>query len=432
MLLASLALTLAALVVAGLSIGFILQRFVRAQLDGRLDERVGSLASDLGPGSRLALARDPEVPPFDRPGSGWYWQARRGTETLRSASLGGRDLTLPPERSRGPREPGRIRPVDLEGPWNDTLVARALVLPGEPPVTILVTAPARALRGPVVEALWTLVACLGLLGLLLAAGSWLQVWLGLRPLAVLRAELAAVRVGRAGRLSGGHPDEIRPLVEEMNALIDQNEANLEAARAHVANLAHGLKTPLATLTLALSARGESSGELSGLVSAMDRRVQHHLRRARSAARAGPARTRAPVADHAHDLRAAMLRLHADKAIIITVDVAAGLGVACDPQDLDEMLGNVIENACRHCVGVVQLSAKAEGQAVRIVVEDDGPGLEPDQIEAVLQRGRRLDESTPGYGFGLPIATELAGLYGGSLDIARANLGGLRVTLLLPS
>ena len=431
LLLASLALTLAALVTAGASIGFILHRFVRGQVDGRLDERVLALAAGLDAGGRLALRRELDPPPFDRPRSGWYWQVRRGDETLRSASLQARDLAMP-DRPRGPREPGRIRPADVEGPWGDALVARVLVLPGEPPVTILASAPAAALRGPVVEALWTLAACLGLIGALLAAGAWLQVGLGLRPLARLRDDLAAVRAGRAARLSGGHPDEVRPLVEEMNALIDQNAAGLAVARAHVANLAHGLKTPLATLSLALSNRGEADGTLGGLVSAMDRRVQHHLRRARSAAGAGPVRARAPLAAHLADLRAVMLRLHADKTITMTIAVPTDLGVACDPQDLDEMLGNVIENACRWCAGAVRVSAAAEGQEIRVVVEDDGPGLEPAQIEAVLQRGRRLDESTPGHGFGLPIATELAGLYGGRLELAHAGLGGLRVALVLPA
>lgn len=431
LLLASLVLTLAALVAAGVSIGFLLHRFVRGQIDGRLDERVLALASDLDAAGRLTLRRDRDPPPFDRPRSGWYWQARRGGETLRSGSLQGRDLAVP-DRPGGPREPGRIRPVDAEGPWGDALVARVLVVPGEPPVTILASAPAAALRRPVVEALWSLTACLGLIGALLAAGAWLQVALGLRPLTRLRDELVAVRAGRAARLSGNQPDEVRPLVEEMNALIDQNAASLEAARAHVANLAHGLKTPLATLSLALSSRGETRGELAGLVSAMDRRVQHHLRRARSAAVAGPARARAPLAAHVEDLRALMLRLHADKAIAMDVEIPAGLGVACDPQDLDEMLGNVIENACRWCAGAVRVSAAAQRQEVRVFVEDDGPGLDPAQIEAVLQRGRRLDESTPGHGFGLPITGELAGLYGGRLDLAHADLGGLRVVLVLPA
>jgi len=430
LLLAALALTLVALVAAGVAIGLILHRFVRGQVDGRLDERVLALASDIRPGPRLALRRDLDVPPFDRPRSGWYWQVTRGDETLRSASLQGRDLA-PPERRPRPRDPGSIRPADMEGPWGEPLVARVLAIPGEPATTILASAPVAALRGPVTEALGTLALCLGLLGAFLAAGAWLQVGLGLRPLARLRDDLAAVRAGRAARLSGGHPDEVRPLVEEMNALIDQNAASLEAARAHVANLAHGLKTPLATLSLALANRGEAGGELASLVSGMDRRVQHHLRRARSAAGAGPARARAPLAAHVADLRAAMLRLHADKTIAMDVGIPAGLGVACDPQDLDEMLGNPIENACRWCAGEVRVAAAAEGPEVRIVVEDDGPGLDPAQIAKVLQRGRRLDESTPGHGFGLPIATELAGLYGGRLDLARAGLGGLRVTLVLP-
>lgn len=431
LLLVSLALTLTALVAAGGAVGFILHRFVRGQLDGRLDERVVALAADLRTGESLGHSRTGEAPPFDRPRSGWYWQVRRGNDTLRSASLAGRELATPP-RGKESGDPNRIEPADGTGPWDDALVMRMRVLPGDPPTTILVSAPVAALRGPIGEALATLALCLGLLGLLLAGGAWLQVHLGLRPLARLRDELAAVRAGKAERLPAGQAAEVRPLTLEINALLDQNAAGLEAARAHVANLAHGLKTPLATLALALANRGEADGELGRLVDGMDRRVRHHLRRARSAAKAGPVRARAVLFPHVHDLRTALLRIHADKAMTIRTDVPTGLSAACDPQDLDEMLGNIVENACRWCRSQVRVSAASRGQEVVIIVDDDGPGLAVGEIADVLQRGRRLDESTPGHGFGLPISVELAELYGGKLELGRADLGGLSVTLTLPA
>ncbi len=428
-----------AVVAAGLSIGFVLHRFVRGQLDGRLDDRLLSLVSDLrgGPGA-LSLGRDRDGPPFDRPGSGWYWQIRRGDAVLGSASLDGRRLAVPalPARRRDPDAPA---PADGTGPWGEGLILRVLTVPGPaggPPTVFAAAAPEAALRGPVWEALRTLALCLAVIGAFLFAGVVLQVRLGLRPLRGLRDQLARVRAGRLDRLPGRQPAEIRPLVAEMNALLDQNAAQLEHARGHVANLAHGLKTPLATLAMALAEPGaDRDGSLAPLVEGMDRRIRHHLRRARAAALGGPARARVDLAAHVADLRLALIRIHAGREIAVATAIPDGLGVACDPQDLDEMLGNLVDNACRWCRGRVAVSARREGAQVVVRVEDDGPGLDAAAREAVLQRGRRLDESRPGHGFGLPIALELAELYGGSLALETSGLGGLgglAVRLALPA
>ena len=428
LLLAALGLVTVALVVAGLSIGFILNRFVRGQIDGRLDDRVLALAERGGEPL-------PDAPPFDRPRSGWYWQVRQGDRILRSASLEGCDLALP-EVEAGPRRSGRPRPAEGTGPWGEALILRILTQPGPrggPARVVAVSAPVAALRGPVREALQALALSLGLLGLCLAAGAVAQVRLGLRPLKRLRQELAAVREGRQTRLPAEQPAEVAGLVREMNALLDQNAANLAHARAHVANLAHGLKTPLATLGMAVAERGaDPDGALARLVADMDRRVRHHLRRARAAAVTGPARTRIPLGPAIADLAAVLGRLHADKGVVVETAVPADLAVACDGQDLDEMLGNLVENACQWCRRTVRITAAAEGAQVRLTITDDGPGLGEGEAAAVLARGRRLDESAPGHGFGLPIAQELAELYGGGLALGRADLGGLAVRLTLPA
>ncbi len=428
LLLAALSLVIVALVIAGLSIGFILNRFVRGQIDGRLDDRVQALAD-------RKWESGPDAPPFDRPRSGWYWQVRQGERVLRSTSLDGRDLVLTGTEFEARRD-DRPRPADGTGPWGEALILRVLVEPGvrgEAPVVIAVSAPRAALRGPVREALQALVLSLGLLGLFLSAGAVAQVRLGLRPLARLRQELAAVRKGRLTHLPTDQPAEVAALVREINALLDQNAANLAHARAHVANLAHGLKTPLATLSMAVADRdADRDGALASLVADMDRRVRHHLRRARAAAVAGPSRTRTPLAPTVNDLVAVLARLHADKGLAIETAVPSGLTVACDGQDLDEMLGNLVENACRWCSKTVGISAVAEDGHIRITIADDGPGLTGGEAADVLARGRRLDESLPGHGFGLPIAQELAELYGGRLVLERADLGGLAVRLILPA
>lgn len=425
-----------AVLAAGLSIGFVLHRFVRGQVDGRLDDRILSLVSDLrsGPDGGLSLGRDRDGPPFDRPRSGWYWQVRRGDASLGSASLQGLALSVPETSRTRPDERGPA-PADGAGPWGEGLILRVLTVtgPGEPSTVFVASAPTAAIRGPVLEALRTLAVCLGLTGLFLFAGALFQVRLGLRPLRRLRDQLGDVRVGALDRLPERQPAEVRPLVAEINALLDQNAANLAHARTHVANLAHGLKTPLATLSMALADPGSArNGSLIPLVEGMDRQVRHHLRRARSAAVGGAARTRVGLAGHVSDLGMVMARIHAGKAIAFASAVPDDLAVACDPQDLDEMLGNLIENAFQWCRSSVRVQAERLGSDILVRVEDDGPGLDGAAQAVVLKRGRRLDESQPGSGFGLPIALQLAELYGGFLALEASDLGGLQVRLSLPA
>ena len=437
LLLAALALVTAALVVAGLAIGLILHRFVRGQLDSRLDSQLVAIAASLerGPGDRLRLDRNLDGPPFDRDRGGWHWQVRQGRSVLRSGSLEGRDLALPDDAPR-PRDPDRPRPADGTGPWGDALILRILDLPpegGSPPAILVASAPARALGGPLREAGLALAAILGILGLCLMAGLVVQVRLGLRPLERLRRDLAAVRAGREPRIPGPQPAEIRPLAAEVNALLDQNAANLERARTHVANLAHGLKTPLATLSLALAEPGrDPDGALVNLVSGMDRRVRHHLRRARAAALGGPGRARTDLAGAVADLAATFARLYAAKDLAIAQDVSPRLAAACDAQDIDEMLGNLIDNACQWSRAQIRVTARASDDGVVVTVEDDGPGLDAEAAALALRRGGRLDESVPGHGFGLSITRELAELYGGALDLGRSDLGGLSAHLALPA
>lgn len=427
LLVGALALGATALVVAGITIALILARFVRGQIDSRLDAQIVALVSGLEPGPPLRLSRDLDAPPFDRPGSGWTWQVQRGITILRSASLGEHRLAVPPLPAG---DEDRPRPADGAGPQGQALILRILTLPDG--TAVVASAPRAALNGPLRDAGVSLAACLAVLGLGLAAAGVAQVRLGLRPLDRLRQELEAVRAGRRERVPDPQPEEVRPLAAEINALLDQNAAQLARARTHVANLAHGLKTPLATLSLALSEPGrDPDGRLSQLVAHLDRGVRHHLRRARSAALTGATRTRTELAGPVGDLAAALERLHAEKGVRLACAVPPGLAAACDRQDLDEMLGNLIDNACTWCAQAVRVSAEEAGSDVVVAIEDDGPGLAPEALAAVAQRGRRLDETVPGHGFGLAITTELAELYGGGLELDRSTMGGLRARLRLP-
>lgn len=422
---------LGALVIAGIAIGFVLYRFARVQIDGRLDNQITAIVAALSRDpANPRLDRDLASPPFDRALSGWYWQVRRGDLVLRSGSLDGHDLTWTPLQRH---EDDRPKPADGVGPRGETLIVRVLVRPlpeGGEPTVVAASAPTASLRGPLWEAVRILTLTLGILGLCLVAGVIAQVRLGLRPLARLTENLAAVRSGTLARIPPEQPSEIRPLVHEMNAVLNQNEANLERARAHVANLAHSLKTPLATLTMALGER-DPDGSLGRLVDDMDRRVRHHLRRARAAALAGPTRSRANLSAQAADLADTIASLNAKRLVAIEAAIPPGLSVGCDSQDVDEMVGNLLDNAVRWARSRVRITAATTDRGVEVTVSDDGPGLSKQELAAVLQRGRRLDESVPGDGFGLSITQELAELYGGALMLGRSDLGGLSAQLLLP-
>jgi signal transduction histidine kinase len=440
----------AALVVAAVLIAFVLHRFVQGQIDQRLDAQILFLSSmlDADAGGNLHLAGSADGPPFDRRRHGWYWQISGPKNVLRSRSLDGADLAIPdingeppplpppPPPPRAEDEPlpqQRPAPADGTGPDGRRLHFRILnVTTPAGPATIMASSPREAVMGPLWEAMRTLALSLGVLGIALIGAMLIQVRLGLRPLERLRRAVAEVRAGLRDKVPEAQPSEVQPLADELNALLVQNAANLERARKHVSNLAHGLKTPLATLAISLQNQTTGSEDLHDLVALMDRRIRHHLGRARSAALGGPLRARTAVAPRADDLALVLGKVNADKEIAFANRIPPGLTVACEPQDIDEMLGNVLENAFVWCRGKVAVSASEEGRGVVLVVEDDGPGLSPEQIALAMQAGRRLDERSPGFGFGLSIASELAELYAGSLTLDRSELGGLRVALRLPS
>jgi len=256
--------------------------------------------------------------------------------------------------------------------------------------------------------------------------------LGLRPLERLRQSVADVRAGRSERVPSRQPLEVQPLVNELNALLDQNAANLERARRHVANLAHGLKTPLATLAISLSKpeRGNAD-QLGPMVDLMERRIRHHLGRARAAVLSGPVRTQTAIAARIRDLGDVLTKVHAERGIELTIEISDNVAVACEQQDFDEMAGNLMENAFKWTRSRIVIRAMQDRSMVRLVIEDDGSGLQPEEIKKVLQPGERLDESAPGFGFGLSITRELAELYGGSVELGASPLGGLLVSLRLP-
>jgi signal transduction histidine kinase len=437
-----------ALIVATVAIGFVLRHFVQSQIDQRLDTQIIFLSSVVKPagGSRIAISGATDGPPFDRPGRGWYWQIIGPANTLRSQALDGADIALPDMPPKPPKPPPRlprledvtldgVRPADGRASDGMPLHFRVFeTLAGDIPITIIASAPRAAVFVPLRIAMTTLAVSLLILGAALVLAMIFQVRLGLRPLEKLRRSIVDVRNGASERLPEDQPREVAPLVSELNALLAENAANLDRARAHVANLAHGLKTPLATLSLALTGRkhgADDQQEAAQLVALMERRIRHHLGRARMAALSGPARVRTPLAQRLRDIVDAMQKIHAGKAIAVTADIDPSLAIACEQQDFDEMAGNLVDNAFKWTQSRITMRAVASGPMIQLTIEDDGPGLSDGDIAKVVQPGTRLDESAPGFGFGLPIARELAELYGGGLAIAKAKGGGLAATLTLP-
>jgi signal transduction histidine kinase len=429
----ALVLIVVALFAAGIAMYFALHRFVQGQVDGRLDGQILSVREALRVAPDGSLFLDPVAngPPFDRPHRGWYWKVVAPGADLRSPSLGSGDFVL---TAPWPEYHPRPETIDGRGPEAEPLRVRAQRFRiGDKSVLIASSAPWHALEGPLREAMTPVGLTLGVLALALIGGVLLQVRLGLRPLSQLTEDLQHVRAGTAKRIAGAQPSEVAPLVAELNSLLDQNALNLERARRHVANLAHGLKTPLATLAVIMDERGwYADGRLRPLIMTMDRRIRHHLSRARLAALGGPERARTLLAPRVADHIGAFGKLYADKGLAYEVRIASDIAVACEAQDLDELLGNLLDNASKWARQQVLVTAEKVGPIIELTIEDDGPGLSGQQTIDVMRPGYRLDESASGYGFGLPITRELAELYGGSVELARSDLGGLQAAVSLPA
>lgn len=405
-----------------------------------IDEVV--LASNATPnGVEIAEIKDAQTL---RPLSGKYWavtesDGRGGLRVVaRSPSLAGEALAVPAEL------PGRLQTgfgqmitYNAEGPIGRPLRIAATMkrLPGrDAPVVFMAGIDRTNIDNDTRQFAtftWTALLILGV-GLVIAV--FLQVQIGLRPLFSLRNEIADVRKGKAARIARSYPTEIQPLAEQVNRLLDHNQETVERQRTHVGNLAHALKTPLSVM---LAEAGSQKGDLPDMVrkqtEVMKAQVDHHLRRARAAARAQLLGERTPIAEVLDEMAVMLERVFEEKAIEIDWRAPDELGFRGERQDLQEILGNLMENACKWAKRRVRITAGPTGLGqMVVVVEDDGPGLPEDQREAALERGARMDETTPGSGLGLSIVVELTRAYGGRITLADSEMGGLKVLLELPA
>jgi len=429
-----------ALLGTGLALSAVFRDHVAAQYERELGDHLNQLAAllRLDPQGRPALEHDPSDPRFERPYGGRYWQVEVAGRPppLRSPSLWDRSLPLAPDEP----PPGVLHRHELEIPG----IGRVLLLerlvrfagPQDPPIRLAVALPAAEPAQVAADFDRMLGLALGLLALALLVGSALQVTVGLRPLRRLALAVGEVRDRAASRLSGDFPAEVAPLVDELNSVLGQREAMLARARAQAADLAHALKTSLQVLLLQAdeleSSGNEAGARLRRQVLRMQGVVEHQLARARAQSRPPTPAAAAPVAMSLDALLRVLSPLASQRGLVVEREVPAGHWFAGDAGDLEEMLGNLLDNACKWARTRVRVESRvAPGGGIVLRVEDDGPGLDARQREAAFERGRRLDERRPGSGFGLAIARELAEHHGGRATLARSPLGGLSAELELP-
>lgn len=432
LLITGLALTGIALLAAALLIDAVLDGYVRRNFHQSLDVQVGLLARSVRPDGSVDRDMLQAIGPYTQYRRGWAWRIEAPRETVASTEQIGQ-LDFHEEGVRG-REGHLLAPPEtLKSGRAGNLYVR--VLEKETPrglVKITATAPYTVFERLRKAAIAPVLGTLAGLAILLMLSTLLQLNIGLRPLHRLKSSLADIRSGASSRVPDDQPAELQLLVTELNGLLDENAAALARARGHVANLAHSLKTPLATLSVKLNdIDRDPDGQLTDLVTQIDGAIRHHLGRARAASPGVMQAHSIPVAAIIDDLIAALGRIYADRSIAFEKHLEPDCTLKCDPQDLSEILGNLLDNAAKWAASQVMVTTETAGRMVRVAIEDDGPGLTLSAIDEALVPGRRLDEREEGHGFGLPIARELAELHGGSLEFGVSRLGGLCVLVLLP-
>lgn len=434
------ALTIAlALGLAGFALSTIFEHHVERRVVSELDTYLDQIAAGLEIGEDGVLSVESELPEprFQQPFSGLYWQVSENETSIESSrSLWDQSLSLPDLTGLKVGEGEHITVPGPSGYPLYVLVKKLAVDAGQATRTLTLAsgidvAELRALHSDFNTELATM---LSILGLFLLGGAWLQVTLGLRPMALLRERLAAVTGGKQKRLVGAFPDEVVPLVDELNGLLGSQEASITRARARAGDLAHGLKTPLTVLSgrareLSAAGIGEAARDIEEQVEAMRRHIERELARARvSHARAPEPLTLSPLIDK---VVGTMQRMPRGDEITWTKDVEPGLAARIDSVDGAELLGNLLDNARKWTRSEIRISGHQNSKGVELSLEDDGPGVPEEELAAVLKRGHRLDSTVQGTGLGLAIASDIVDAYGAEMALYRSPLGGLGVKLILP-
>jgi signal transduction histidine kinase len=433
-------------VATGYGLSALFRSSTEAAFDRELSISLDALAAtiDADSNGNLIVPRPPPDPRFTRPLSGRYWRVTDIGTNQQLSEFGVKSRSLwdetiaPPQSLIGNTlaKPGETKAENMRRGIEILRIAgRVVQLPGRTQSTLLVVA---ADRAEAVEATnrFDLALGAGLLSLALGilVAIFLQVRLGLEPVRQMGKQLGDIRNGLRERLDDNAPTELAPLARELNALLSHNQAVVARARTQVGNLAHALKTPISVV---LNESRERTGPYAGLVvrqtETMARQVEHYLKRASAAARAETLGSRTPVAPVLEDVTRTLSRLFKAEGVKVSAEFPDNLVFRGEREDLEDLIGNLAENACKYGGGLVEIvAAPLKDQQFEIIFDDDGEGLNDDEAVAALKRGARLDESLPGSGLGLSICDELARAYGGELYLERSPLGGLRARLVLPA
>jgi len=440
--------TLLGLLVGGYALSGAFRASVEANFDASLKSELDAMIAAAEPDVEGAVALQGRFadPRFERVYSGWYWQITplgpKGPLT-NDAQISRSLFDHPINVTDFHAEHG-VTTGHGEGPDGQRLrfVAQRIEFPvsAQAPkgamhvFSFLVAADVTAVENEVAKFNGTLFWSFALLGLGLIGAIFFQVRIGLQPLNRVSEALTRIRDGNARRLDGEFPAEIAPLATELNSLIEHSAEVVGRARTHVSNLAHFLKTPLSVLASeAAASPGPLADAVLRQVAVMRRQVDHYLARARAAGAVDVLGNRTSVKPVIEDLARTLTRIHAARGLAIDVDVPRDLGFRGERQDIEEMAGNLIDNACKWARARVLVTARrAAGALLELRVGDDGEGIDLEERTRVVERGERLDENIPGSGLGLAIVRDIAKLYGGSLNLGDSPLGGLEATLTLPA
>ena len=356
---------------------------------------------------------------FRQPASGWYWQVETPDGEQKSASLEGQ----------------RLNPYQRRGPDNKEIPMQSrVVLMGEDniPVRATVAISAHSTSDNIKLLTFSLSGILLLIMAGIIAITWLLIKWSLQPLNALKENLTRVHEGETPLLSGTYPVEVQPVVNDFNRVLQQHKELLERARNHTGNLAHALKTPLSILKNELVAMPAGQGEgLLEIFSQLHSRIHYHLSRARMVGSSNILAARSCPADVVDHVNVIFERAFEDKGVILVNELDDEIFVRVDQSDLEELLGNLIENGYKWARTLIRVYADISGNQYLLHIDDDGPSLPEQERESVFKRGVRLDELTHGTGLGLSIVAEIVGLYQGEITLAQSRSGGLSVRLVLP-
>lgn len=422
------------MIVSGLVLSKALRQTVTLQVEHDTLDHLQELEHivTLAPDGTVVVPRNPSDARFDVPLSGLYWQVSTATGVVaRSVSLEGRTLRL-----EGTETPSRF-PAILDESWGKIRLFERKITPGgaATPLWIGVGVDQKTIEVELDGLRSTLdfTLLLNALGLILVAAAGIA--FVMQPLNRMRRSLAAVRSGATTHMPEDLPREIAPLAREINELIGMNADMVIKARLHASNLAHSLKTPLAIMMdegqLLLAGGNRETGQ--AIIDAcvqMQRQIDFQLARAKAVARVQPNAATAIVPE-LDLITKALARLHADRGIGFEISGSPTLAAACEREDFYEIVANVLDNAGKWARNSVRIAVWKVGGFAEIIVDDDGPGVAPEQRQTVFTVGTRLDEQVPGSGLGLAIAQDLSTLYGGSIELGQSPGGGLRVTIRLP-